>query len=87
MSVKISLLKKSKQHVTNWLNENYEGGFNVFYSLGTKQKDFKDQFLKIELDCNQKKFSIIALKLRHELLTKDMNYSELRFKIFPLTVD
>lgn len=82
MSVKISLLKRSKEIVLEWLEENYNGvEYNVFYSTGTKEKDFKDQFLKIELDCDENKFPLFASKIRTELLAKDESYSELRFKI------
>jgi len=82
MSVKISLLKRSKEIVLEWLGENYSGDeYNVFYSTGTKEKDFKDQFLKIELDCDENKFPLFASKIRTELLSKDESYSDLRFKI------
>ena len=84
MSVKISLLKKSKEIVSNWLSINYDGEYNLFYSTGTKQKEFKDQFLKIQLDCKVKLFSMYASKIREELVSHGNTFSELRFKIFPL---
>jgi len=82
MSVKISLLKEAKRIVLDWLETNYSGGFSAFYSTGTKEKSFKDQFLKIELDCEEIQFPLYASKIRNELLTIDESYSELRFKIF-----
>jgi hypothetical protein len=85
MSIKISLLKKSKQIVIDWLEENYEGEYSVFYSTGTKAKEFADQFLKIKLDCFERKFPLFASKIRNELLKTDESYSELKFKIFSLT--
>jgi|GEM_PF-4635115 len=81
MSVKISLLKKSKKIVSTWLDINYDGAYAIFYSIGTQQKDFNDQFLKIELDCEPKKFPYYASVIRRELLNNDPLFSDLRFKI------
>lgn len=81
MSIKISLLKNAKILISDWLKENYKGDFNVFYSIGTQENNYKDQFLKVKLDCDIKKFPLFASKIRHELLLKDSIYSDLKFKI------
>jgi len=85
VSVKISLLKQSKVIIYEWLEANYTGEYSVFYSTRTKEKSFKDQFLKIELDCEENKFPYFASKIRTELLLSDESYSELRFKIVNTT--
>lgn len=84
MSIRISLLKKSKAVVSKWLENNYEGEYNLFYSIGTQQNSYKDQFLKIELDCPKRRFGHYATELRKELLLTDYAYADLALKIFQL---
>jgi len=82
MSVKVSLLKNAKKLVDNWLDINFESNYNLFYSLGTKEKSYKDQFLKIELDCEERLFGFYATKIREMLISENADYENLSMKIF-----
>lgn len=83
MTIRISQLKEAKIKVFSYLMTNYQNfRFGVFYSTGTKEQKFKDQFLKVETNMDEKRQ--VRLKQEIQDLLNQMGCEGLTLKVTKL---
>jgi hypothetical protein len=77
MSLPISKLKEAKTELNDFLHTKFDGSFNIFYSAGTHDKDFKNQFLKIETNLRYNERLAITAAAKEFLVDKSVEYESL----------
>jgi hypothetical protein len=80
MSVRLSKIKVSKAIVVTYLTEKYpQAKVDAFYTKGTEEKGYDDQFLRIETDYKDKDEMLAAA--RKFLTDVDKEYEKLDLRI------